>query len=224
MKKPAAIVITLAALAVATVPSEAGSRRVAVTAKAGTLGLGAELNLKLVPRVNARVIGQLFALDRDDTIGDVEYDVGVNLESFGALVDLHPFKGRFHLSAGVLSNGNEFETVARLTPAAVYTIGGTTFTGAELGDLRGIVEFDSMSPYFGIGWGNPFREGKGRVGFSIDLGVIDQGAPAVDLVASNPLGIPGLDQEVEAEELVLEDDLSNFEYYPVLSVGVSFRF
>ncbi len=87
MRKLTVFVCVLVALSSTVVPSRAASSRVAVTAKASTLGLGADLSIHLASRVNLRVSGQKFDYDRSDVYDGVNYDVDVDLESFGAVVD-----------------------------------------------------------------------------------------------------------------------------------------
>lgn len=222
MKKSLVLPSLTAILLVALPPSLAGSSRVAVTAKVSTLGIGADVAFKVAPRVNLRVTGQAFDYDRSDTIDDVNYDIELGLRSFGAQVDLHPFGSSFHVSAGLLANGNAIDTVANLDPAATYEIGDGIFTGAQLGDLRGAADFDSAAPYLGVGWGNPFARQR-RLGFAFGLGVIRQGVPDVSLSAANPLGDPTLDQALIDEARAVEDELESLQYFPVVSAGLSIR-
>ena len=222
MKKSPILLFLAAIPLIAFPPSLAGSSRVAVTAKASTLGLGADVAFKVAPKVALRLTGQTFSYDRSDTIDDVNYDIDLGLQSFGALVDVHPFGGSFHVSAGLLANGNEADTVANLEPGEMYEIGDEIFTGAELGDLTGTADFDSTAPYVGVGWGNPFGRER-RLGFAFGLGVIRQGVPDVSLAAENPLGDPTLDQALLDEALAVEDDLESLEYFPVISAGLSIR-
>ena len=213
--------LVLAALGLA-MPSWAAGSRVAVTPKASTLGLGADVSVRLTPRVHLRLEGQGFDYERSEEVDDVPYDLELGLRSLGAIVDIHPRANSFHVSAGLLANGNEIDSAADLDPTQSYEIGGATFTGAELGGIDGSVDFDAAAPYLGIGWGNPFAR-EGRFGFSFALGVIRQGTPDVRLDATNPAADPLLDQELEAEAEEFEEDFEQLEYFPVVSVGLSIR-
>ena len=78
----------------------------------------------------------------------------------------------------------------------------------------------------GIGWGNAVAAGS-RWRVAVDAGAFYQGKPKVSLTAE-PL-IPGLlpsrfSQDLEAERREIEDDLDSYRFYPVLSLGVSYRF
>ncbi len=60
-------------------------------------------------------------------------------------------------------------------------------------------------------------------GVSLDLGVFYQGTPDVTLNQTG--GVVAVSQaDLDAEEKNLEDDLDDFEFYPVATIGIHFRF
>lgn len=194
------------------------SGRFAVSGKGGTLGAGAELTTKLATDINVRVGFNSFDLDFDDEeIEDVEYDLGMDFSSFSALVDWHIFDDPFRISAGFISMNNEIDLDAR--PNKSVEIGNTTYTPAEIGTLNGSVDIDGLSPYLGIGWGNPFG-GDRRWGFTLDFGVAFTDSPDVALSATGIVA----QADLEKERKDIEDDLDSFKFYPVISLGLFFRF
>jgi hypothetical protein len=85
--------------------------------------------------------------------------------------------------------------------------------------LNGVVDFKSTAPYFGVGWGNATN---GRFGLALDLGVVLQGIPQVSLTATGLVSSdPNFVQELNREVQELENDISAFKYYPVISLGLS---
>jgi hypothetical protein len=74
------------------------------------------------------------------------------------------------------------------------------------------------APYLGIGWGNA-AVGK-RVGFLFDLGVLRQGSGDVTLFSNFVLVDPA---DIEQEIVELEDDIDDYELWPVISFGVAIR-
>jgi hypothetical protein len=193
-----------------------------VAVKAGTLGGGVEVISEIKPHVNFRIGGNAFNYDYTDTEEDIEYDFDLNLRSVSAIFDWHPFKGGFKFSAGVLSNGNDLDMKAKST--ATYTIGGTDYPGDQVGTLSGEVGFQSVAPYLGFGWGNAFGRDK-RVGVVFDVGVLFQGMPKVDLSVDGTLA----DNEdflanLAIEEQDLKEELEEFKYYPVISLGMTYSF
>jgi hypothetical protein len=155
----------------------------------------------------------------DEEIDDVDYDLGVDMRSFSALLDWHIFNDSFRISGGLISMDNEIDLDAR--PNTHVEIGDNTYTPAEVGTLSGSVDIDGLAPYVGIGWGNPLTSNK-RWGFTCDLGVAFCDSPDVALSATGLAA--GLAADIEKERRDIEDDLDSLEFYPVISMGLFFRF
>ncbi len=203
-------------------PGCADSGGLAVMGKGGTLGLGGELATGITPDINARVGLNTLSYDFDNEFDDVEYDVGLDFSSFSALVDWHVFGDFFHITAGLLSLDQSLDLGA--TPTVSQEIGGITYTPTEIGTLSGDVEIDGVAPYIGIGWGNPLDRSR-RWGFYCDLGVAFTDSPDVSLSASGTRASdPTFQASLAKERDEIEDDLEPFEFYPVLSLGLYFRF
>ena len=96
-----------------------------------------------------------------------------------------------------------------------YDTGGRTYTFDEVGVLEGEIEFSSPARYFGIGWGNKVGWDKTR-GLVVDVGVMYQGAPSVSLTTERALPPEGQEQ--------LEDEYEGYAVWPVLSIGLSYKF
>jgi len=208
--------------------SMAASADVGVSLRAGTLGLGAEFNVGLTETLNLRLGYSLY--DHDETIEDtdVTYDGELKLRNATALFDWHAFNGGFRFSFGAVGAGTEVHVVGRPS-GGTYEIGDEVFTAAQVGSLRGNIEMgNSVAPYVGIGWGNTVDEG-GRVTFLFDIGAAYMGSPEVNLVATCGAAVPAatctrLQNEVQQEEAELADDATDYEWYPVVGVGVAIRF
>ena len=196
--------------------------RYAVSGKASTLGLGGEFTTAIKPDINVRVGYNMLDIDFDDEeIEDVEFDVGVDLSSFTALLDWYVFNGSFRLSGGFISMDNEIDLKAR--PTENIEIGDVYFTPDEVGYLYGSIENDEVVPYVGIGWGNPLTAGR-RWGFTCDFGVAFTSSPDVTLDArcgSNP---PELDDELAKQIDDIEDFFDDFRLYPVIALNFFYRF
>lgn len=206
--------------------SAAGAADIAVAGKIGTLGVGAEVTTALAPAWNARFGLNAASWDHNTTRSDVRYDADLRLRSFTALADWHPLQDNFRISAGLTYNGNEVKLRGR--PSGNVTIGTTTFTPAEIGRLDGKLDFKKAAPYFGIGWGNALAKER-TWSFTADLGVLYQQKPRVSLSATcgTALSAPRcaeLQTETAIERQQLQDDVSDYRWYPVVSVGVSYRF
>lgn len=226
MRKAIFKAVTIAAIATATATPAAAQperRGPSLTLKAGTNGLGAEVTYGLshIVRVRGGVYG--FKAGFDTSTSDIDYDMNLRLLSGGGYVDVHPFKGRFRLTAGVIYNANRVNATGLVN--SELTFGNTTFTPAQVGTLDGRVDFNTFSPYAGIGWGSPFTNDSNWA-FEADIGVMFQGAPDVTLrsLDGELTGNQILINALADEEAELEDELKIFKFYPVISLGVGYTF
>ncbi len=191
--------------------------------KFGTLGLGVEVIQSFREHVNGRLGLNFYSGAYDATGGDeVEYDLDLNLRSGSILVDWHPYEGEFRVSGGLFYNGNNAE--AQGTPTESVKIGDRTYSPAEIGILKYTFDFRNIAPYLGIGVGDAFRKGR-TFSFNFDFGLLVQGSPRVELSTEDSLVPDNLIQsDLQKEEEELEDDISAFKVYPVLSFGLTYRF
>lgn len=197
----------------------AGSGGLAIAGKAGTLGLGGELATAITSDVNARFGLNALDYDFDEEFDDVEYDVDLDFSSFSALLDWHVFGGSFRVTGGLLSMDHELDLDG--TPTDNVEIGGTLYSPSDVGTLSGDAEIDGVAPYIGIGWGNPLDRSR-RWGLYCDLGVAFADSPDVTLSATGT--VPGLAADLAEEREEIEDDLEPFQFYPVISLGLFYRF
>lgn len=201
-------------------PAHADNDNFWIGAKAGTLGLGLEGTWRVLPYLDLRAGFNTFSMDDEQSEAGIDYDVDLDLSTFYATANLRAPLSPFRATVGVFSNSNEVALVSR--DSSSFTIGGSTFTAGQVGTLRGDVGFDSFAPYAGVGLDFRFID---RVGLHFDAGVLFQGAPELTLRADGPIASdPTFQAELEAERAELQDELDDFELYPVVSVGLSVNF
>ena len=135
--------------------------------------------------------------------------------------------GRFRVSVGGLLNGNEARGTGKPTNGS-YTIGGITFTAAEVGTLDGKVDFNSAAPYVGVGWvfGAAADRARRGLGWSIDLGTMFEGTPKVTLTSTGGTqsNNPVLLDALNTEEQNIQNDIDVLRIYPVVEFGLLYRF
>lgn len=222
IKTVSALLVALAAVA-ATSAAQAGD--LAATVDLGTTGLGLHLTAPLAPQLNARVGLNYASYSYDGNTSDVDYDFKLKLATVDALLDYHPFASGFRVSGGVVYNGNKIEANAKPKNGS-YTLNGRAYPSALVGKLDGNIDFRKAAPYLGIGWGNAVQ--ATGWGFGMDLGVTFQGSPKTSLTNSGctapALVCAQLASDVAAENAKLADEVKDFKLYPVVRVGVSYRF
>lgn len=189
--------------------------------KVGTLGLGLEGSYQFTDKWAVRGGFNQYDYDFEDDLDGVDFDGDLELRSITLLADYRPTAGGFRITGGAVFNENAIVAVA--DPAATYDIDDTIYTIEETGVLSADTEFDSVAPYLGLGYDWDVGE---RFLINFDLGVLFQGEAAVQF--SSVGGTLSTDAtflaDLEAEERFAEDDLEDYDLYPVLSIGLSYSF
>lgn len=199
----------------------------AIGPKIGTTGLGAEASLALTETVSLRGAYSVFDYDTDFDDTDVRYDAEFDKDSISLLLDWNPGNGGFRISAGAYAHSdNKVSVLATPTAGGTYTFNDNTYNASDIGSVLGSVSFNKTTPYLGIGWGNTSR--ATGLTFMVDLGVQLQDSPNVVLVSTN-CSLPAsacaqLNSDLQAEVQELEDDGDDFKMWPVLNVGLMYRF
>ena len=171
---------------------------IAVSGRISTLGLGIEVTKSLTETINARVGGNYFSFSSDGTADDIDYERDINLCSGLVLADWFPFEGGFRMSGGLLFNGNGVDSTAK--PAVEFNIGDIVYPAIQVGTLTGEMSFRKFAPYLGVGWGNAVGEDK-KFGIVVDLGIVFQGSPDVNLSASGLITLdPTFQRDLAKEE------------------------
>lgn len=210
-----------------------------LAARVGTLGLSLEATTGITERFNMRAGINQYDYDYDpepedgDSGNDLTYGGTLDLSSLSVFADWHPWAGGFRVSGGVIFNGNEIGASARCEQASCE-VGDQSFDAEDIGTIRGLIDFNSVAPYAGIGWGNAVAADTG-FGFQFDIGVMLQGSPNVSLTADGSCnGTQGsinqqqceddLNQALSEEAAELESDTEDFDLYPVISLGIRYKF
>ncbi len=188
----------------------------------GTLGYGPQVGITLVPnKFDARLNYGYLNYSYNTTSNGVYYNGHLKLNNVGLLGDWHPWGGMFRLTGGLFYNDNKFDLTGQPS-GGTYTFNGVTYTAAQAGNVTAHVTFDSVAPYLGFGWGD--NGSSAGLHFTSDIGVMYQGTPKATITAANAPKDPELAANVRAAQSKLQSDLNNFKFYPVLQVGVVYRF
>ncbi|HTJ92989.1 MAG TPA: hypothetical protein VL424_07755 [Pararobbsia sp.] len=187
----------------------------------GTDGIGVGYAYSFTSFANVRGEFDGFSLSHSFTSGDINYDAKLNLYHGGLFVDLFPAPSvvPFRFTAGVLIGGDNIDANANAI-SGTYTFNGTTVS-ANGETIHAKATFPTLRPYVGIGFGHgPLSKGWGAF---FDAGVA-YGRPHLDYdVPANIVAAAGQDN-VNAEEANLQDKVDRLRFYPIVKVGVTYRF
>lgn len=226
-----ALVPLLASLAL--IPAHAGaeplyetySHRHALGGKIGLTGLGVEYSYAYTefPTYGLRAAVNFGSYSRSFTRAGFSFDGEVKFNSVMLLADGHPYRNGFRASAGLLINTNRIVADGRPIDPTV-TINDVTYTAAEVGTASGEVRFQWPSPYFGIGWGAA-PTGTAGVFFSADFGVAYQRSTvSLNVACGVTANCAQLQADVRAQEAKWQEDLAGYRIYPILNIGVGYKF
>jgi hypothetical protein len=200
--------------------TEAAAENHAVGGRVGLLGIGVEYSYRLNDRISVRGGLNGSGLSFDETESGIDYTFDLDFDSLYAGVDIHPLKGKFRVSVGALQNDSGLSATGLLVQNV--TVGDTTYQASDVGTLYGRVGFDSVAPFVGFGW--DWLHDK-KVGLALDIGVLNQGSPAVTLGATGPIADdPGFISDLETERAELQQSLDDLDLYPYAMLGFVVRF
>ena len=227
MAKRAAVLSALVALALGTAAAaqaqtEHKGSDLGVALRLGTTGLGLEVSKWLTNHVGARAGVSLFSKNfNDKEVSDISYDAQLRVHALLALLDLYPGKrGAFHFTAGISTNPAKVHATGVPT-GGTFAINNHSYTSAEVGVLEAEGKFHDLSPYLGLGFGTAAR--GGRLAFVFDLGVAF-GKPKISLTASGASSNAQLQSDLNAETADAQEDFNKLPGYPVISLGLMYRF
>lgn len=193
-----------------------------VGVKVGTLGLGLEGRWSPLPWLDLRVGANQYDFDDTGSRAGINYDGTFALDTVYATGNFRFPLSPFRVTAGVFSNNNEVQLASQDAGNANFNIGGIDFSSADVGSLQSVTSFEKTAPYVGVGYD---FEAFGKVGLNFDVGMLWQGEPNVTLTANGlAADQPAFQDALEAERLEIEDDVSNYKAFPVLSLGFIYNF
>ena len=198
----------------------------AVAVKAGSLGVGADIHRVIfADRLNLRIGASYFQRAQNFTNSGIRYTGTFRMGAVPISLDAYPFKNWFRVQAGMMVNltrlrGNgQFRTDQ--VGSGLIMIGAHSYTPDSIGSLQGTVNVDRVSPFFGLGFGNPIKKGK-RWGIFMDIGAIYHGTPTLNLQTTRSFP-PTLSADIQTQEQIFTNDTHRYIFYPIVQLGVSFR-
>jgi hypothetical protein len=211
-KRNMALTVALAASLLAAGAQADEGLGLGVAGKVGTLGYGIELGYRFNNYLAVRAGINKGSFGYSATESGTDYDYTMDFDNVPVTLDWFVFGGTFRVTGGVVSNNNKLTGTA----SGLVDIGGITYPGSATTETR----FAKTSTYLGIGWGSLPSTTKG-FGMSFDIGVMGQGSPTTTITSTSQPVPPA---DIAAEEASLNEDLKNYKYWPVVSLGIGYTF
>ncbi|HEX5055113.1 MAG TPA: hypothetical protein VFX02_01305 [Gammaproteobacteria bacterium] len=208
--------VTLAGLAL---PGSACALDLAVGAHGGTMGNGFEAALGLNSFVGLRAgvnsSDYEYDIDIEDEEGLEYQNPKFDFDNQYLMLDIFPLAGKFHLTAGYFKNNNSITTSGRVNNSEI-TIGGQH--PAIDTEVTAMISFEDGG-YAGFGFGSATDDGL--INFALDIGVVMQGSPQVDIdVSDDSIN----EADINQEEAELEEENKDLEMWPLVNLSLSIHF
>ena len=158
--------------------------------------------------------------------GDINADANLKMQNLGVYADWFPVESSgFRLTVGYQFGDNKVDIKGQPSGGTIK-VGNGTYNVAAGDSITGQLNMGSSAPYLGLGWS---QHGANKTGwsFNADLGV-RFGKADVSLSRNGFSTLPAplltqLDADIQTEQTKLADDLKVLKTYPVLGVGLSYR-
>ena len=222
-------------------PSMRPFSKLGVGVDIGTPGLGAEVATPLANRFNLRGGASFFSYSRNIEHNGITYVASLDLRSGQASLDWFPFGGGFHLSPGVmLYNGSRVAATVQVPNGTSFSLNRVAYFSDPSDPLSGsaTIKFPKAGPQFTVGFGNMIpRKKSSHISVPVELGFVyfGTGTTLMNFTGSectSPGGVncqkassnPTFQANVTAEEAKIEKYVKYVKFYPILQIGLSYKF
>jgi len=212
-------------------------RSYAVSVRIGLGGVGGDIATPLTHRLALRAGGDAFSYSTTFTTNGLNANGSLKLGDGFATLDYHPFRNGFRLSPGVtLYNRNNVGATLNVPGGSSFTLNSVDYTSEASDPINGtaaVVFGHKVAPRFTFGWGNSFPRYGGHWTFPIELGFYYTADPTVSIAlfgsacssdGCGSIDTPENEANILGEETKLNKDIAPARFFPVLSLGIGYRF
>jgi len=214
--------------------------RVGAAVKVSALGGGAEVAARVTHRTNVRAGFNVITYSRGFNKDGIAYNGQLDFKTFEAHYDVFPWAKSFRVSGGVLVYAADPITATALVPGnQSFTLGGVSFISDPANPVsgNGKIVFNRAAPTITFGFGNlvPRKKSK-HFSIPVEFGVAFQGSPKATLGlaggACDSTGVncrpvasdPTIQSQILSEQNKINNSMSFFKVYPIISAGVGYKF
>ncbi len=195
----------------------------AIGAEIGTTGIGVQISTPLWQHYLNLTAGYSgFGLTYHGSQNGQSYTGNLRLGGAPIFLSGYPFRGLpFSFDAGLFINQNRIDVSAK-PDNGLFVFNRHHYPKIQLGPVDGKTHWNSVAPYFGVGWGDPFRGGRWKL--TANVGVILEGGADARLSATNENRVPGAAENIKVFESRFDDHVNFLSAFPVVNIGLDYRF
>ena len=203
-----------------------------------SLGFGAQVAKPLPHRSDIRGGFNFYGYNNDLSEDGIHYAADVSLKSVNIQFDKYLVGGLFASGGALVWNGNNADATTSVPGGQSFSLGSASYISNPASPVHGEsgLTFRTMAPLATLGFGN--LTSKGRIAYTVEAGVAFHGTPAATLslagsactpvgstlVCQNAATDPTIQSNVAAQQQKINDDISNFKYYPILQFSIGYKF
>ena len=211
-----------------------------VAVKVSLLGVGAEAAVQVTPRTNIRAGFNMISYSRGFNKDGIAYAGQLDFKTFEAHYDIFPWAKSFHISPGLLVYAADPITATASVPGGQsFSLGGTNYYSDPADPIKGNgkITFNRASPMVTFGFGNLVPRGEHKhFSIPVEFGVAFQGSPKASLgltgtacdstltICHNAGTDPTIQSNIVSEQNKVNNSMSFFKVYPIISVGFGYKF
>jgi hypothetical protein len=210
----------------------------AIGLSGGAGGVGVQVATPLATKINLR--GGFSFLNYNPTIVEdgIPIDGAIKFRSVFAGVDLYPFHNTFHITPGfTLFNGNKAVATTNIPGGSNFEINDTNYWSDAADPVHGSFDVSfghRYAPSLTVGFGNMLRR-ESHWSIPVDFGFQYIGTPKFTLQMQGSVCDPAdgcttiaSDQDTQTnlaqEQVDINKDIAPLRFYPILTIGVAYRF
>jgi hypothetical protein len=209
-----------------------------VTFSISSLGWGFQATRPLPHRSDVRGGFNFFNYDTSINDDGADYTTDVRLQSVNVQFDKYLLAGFFVSGGALVWNGNKGDAKVSVPAGQPFSLGNVTYFSGAADPVHGEsnLTFQKFSPLLSLGYGN--LSSKGHFAYTVEAGVAFHGTPQATLslagsaCTGTPLGLfcqniatnPSIQNDVAAQRQKINDDISDFKYYPILQFSIGYKF
>lgn len=218
--------------------------RLALGGGISPMGINLQAAVNANRYINLRAVGNVFSYTVNNiSTNGMNLNGKLNFATAGASVDFYPFPNHgFRLSPGALFyNQNAVSADVTVAGGTSFTLNDVTYYASSAKPItgNGSLGLNTRNPAFTMttGWGNMISRRGGHWSFPFELGAAFIGAPALNMALTggqacdaqgqncvNVATDPTVQANLQAQIAKYKDDVNPFQYYPILSFGVTYNF
>jgi len=215
-----------------------------VTFSVSSLGWGVQAARPLPHRSDIRGGFNFYNYNTTITDDGADYTTDVRLQSVNFQFDKYLLAGLFASGGALVWNGNKGDAKVSVPAGQPFSLGNVTYFSGGTDPVHGesAVTFQKFAPLLSLGYGNLIS--KGHFAYTVEAGVAFHGTPHATLslagsacknfppapgfggglVCQDIATNPGIQNDVAAQQQKVNDDISNFKYYPILQFSIGYKF